>query len=247
MTTDANSFKAEIRRLLHQPGIPGQLYFRLTRLATDDGMLIKSCDSHWTGFTESRPRREIREATLLDGPMCRKNLNSIGQTCLLINTETELRFWYAFGGHAVIVEDVARKRLSAELAPSEVAQASGAIGFVDAQSLTSGQLQHAPSKNMRMKVLTRDGRRCFICGRSPANYVDVELHVHHIVPWGTGGITEQENLVTLCGTCHDGLDPHFDWSLAFDVKDKHYSEEPEYFEQLQNYQQCVRRLMQREP
>jgi hypothetical protein len=189
----------------------------------------------------------MREATPLDGPLCRENLLSIGQTCLLINKEEELRFWYAFGGHAVIVEDVARSRLSAQLMPREVARASGALGFVAAQSLAGPQLQHAPSKVLRMKVLTRDGRRCFICGRSPANYVDLELHVHHIVPWGTGGITEPENLVTLCGTCHDGLDPHFDWGLALAVKEKHYAKSPEYTKQLQNYQQCVRRLMQREP
>lgn len=246
MTVDAITFKAEIRRLLNQPGIPDKPYYWLTRLATDDGKLIKSRDSHWVGYTDTRPRREIREATPLDGPMCRANLRSIGQTCLLINDEPDLRFWYAFGGHAVIVEDVAKNFLSSELEPRVVAQASGAIGFVDAQSLTPSQLQHAPSKATRMKVLTRDGRRCFICGRSPVNYVDIELHVHHIVPWGTGGITEPENLVTLCGTCHDGLDPHFDWGLVFDVKGKYYSAKPEYVKQLQNYQQCVRRLMQRE-
>lgn len=247
MTTETTSFKAEIRRLLSQPGMPGKAYYRLTRLATDDGQLLTSRDSHWVGYTDSRPRREIREATRVDGPMYRANLHSIGQTCLLINSEADLRFWYAFGGHAVIVEDVAKSRLSAELAPREVAQASGAIGFVDTQSLTDAQLQHAPSKTTRMKVLTRDGRRCFICGRSPANYVDLELHVHHIVPWGTGGVTEPENLVTLCGTCHGGLDPHFDWGLAVAVKEKHYADEPEYVKQLQNYQKCVRRLMQKEP
>lgn len=246
MTTDATSFKAEIRRLLTQPGIPDKAYYRLTRLASDDGMLFTSRDSHWIGYTNSRPRREIRAATPLDGPMCRANFRSIGQTCLLINSEEDLRYWYAFGGNAVIVEDVAQSRLNAELGPREVAQASGAVGFVDAQSLTNAQLQHAPSKVTRMQVLTRDGRRCFICGRSPANYVDLELHVHHIVPWGTGGITEPENLVTLCGTCHGGLDPHFDWGLAVAVKEKHYTEEPAYVRQLQNYQQCVRRLMQKE-
>ena len=247
MTTEATSFKEEIRRLLSQPGIPGKAYYCLTRLATADDQLITSCDSHWVGYTKSRPKREMREATRVDGPMYRANLHSIGQTCLLINSEADLRFWYAFGGHAVIIEDVAKSRLSAELAPREVAQASGAIGFVDKQSLTDAQLQHAPSKTTRMKVLTRDGRRCFICGRSPANYVDLELHVHHIVPWGTGGITEPENLVTLCGTCHGGLDPHFDWGLAVAVKEKHYAEEPEYVRQLRNYQKCVRRLMQKKP
>ena len=37
-----------------------------------------------------------------------------------------------------------------------------------------------------------------------------------MLPWGQGGITEEENLVTLCGTCHDGLEPHFETQL-FDL------------------------------
>ena len=244
MTGDTTSFMEEIRRLLTQPGISRESYYCLTRLATDDGKLITSVYSHWVGYTDTRPMREIRAASLVDGPMCRKNLLSIGQTCLLINSETDLPFWHAFGGHAVVVEDVAKSRLATELKPREVANASGAIGFVSTCSLTAAQLQHAPSKVTRMKVLTRDGRRCFICGRSPANYVDIELHVHHIVPWGTGGITELENLVTLCGTCHDGLEPHFDWNLAFSVKEKYYVQASEYIKQLQNYQQCIHRLIQ---
>lgn len=242
----SKSLKSEIERLTRQPGIPDEAYYRLTRLATDDGLLLKSTHTEWVGFTESKPRREIREASLLDGSKCRSILHSMGQTCLLINSEEELKLWYAFGGNAVIVEDVAQARLSSEIGPRETATASGAFGFVDISVLSASQCQHAPSKKLRMKVLDRDGRRCFICGRSPANYVDLELHVHHIVPWGNGGITEQENLVTLCGTCHDGLDPHFDWGLVFSVKEKHYPEEPDYFKQLQNYQKCIRKLMQAE-
>lgn len=60
---------------------------------------------------------------------------------------------------------------------------SGGLGFIGERSLDSSRIQHAPSKNLRMRVLTRDRRRCLICGRSPAHYVDVELHVHHAIPW----------------------------------------------------------------
>lgn len=237
------SFKDEIRRLTTQPGLQERSYYCLTRLATDDGKLIKSINSHWVGYTDTRPRREIREATLVDGPLCRDNFLSIGQTCLLINSEEDLKFWYAFDGNVVILKDIAKSRFSKELEPTEVAQASGEIGFLATLCFDDAQLQHAPSKATRMNVLTRDGRRCFICGRSPANYVDLELHVHHIVPWGNGGITDPKNLVTLCGTCHGGLNPHFDWGLVFAVREKHYDKEPEYSKQLRNYQQCTRRFM----
>ncbi|WP_090804132.1 HNH endonuclease [Asanoa ishikariensis] len=56
-----------------------------------------------------------------------------------------------------------------------------------------------------MEVLTRDGFRCRACGRSPNDHVDLELHVHHIRPWGMGGLTHPLNLITLCNTCHRGL------------------------------------------
>ncbi|UVL05966.1 HNH endonuclease [Pseudomonas sp. B21-047] len=242
--SDSKSLKSEIERLSRQPGIPGKGYYRLTRLANDEGLLLQSAHTEWLAFTKSKPQREIREASLLDGPKCREIHYSMGETCLMINHEEDLKFWYAFGGNAVIVEDVAQARLSAEIGPRESATASGAFGFVDVSGLSEAQCQHAPSKKLRMKVLDRDGRRCFICGRSPANYVDVELHVHHIVPWGSGGITEQENLVTLCGTCHGGLDPHFDWGLVFGVKEKYYPESTDYSKQLKNYQKCVRKGMQ---
>jgi HNH endonuclease len=39
------------------------------------------------------------------------------------------------------------------------------------------------------------------------------LHVHHIRPHGTGGLTEIDNLITLCHTCHIGLDPHLELGL----------------------------------
>ena len=44
--------------------------------------------------------------------------------------------------------------------------------------------------------------------------MDVELYVHHVKPWGEGGLTVEENLVTLCHTCDKGLDPHGDFGLA---------------------------------
>jgi 5-methylcytosine-specific restriction endonuclease McrA len=38
-----------------------------------------------------------------------------------------------------------------------------------------------------MRILKRDRRRCRVCGRSPDDFVDVTLHVHHIVPWSRSG------------------------------------------------------------
>ncbi|WP_233899431.1 HNH endonuclease [Pseudonocardia dioxanivorans] len=57
-----------------------------------------------------------------------------------------------------------------------------------------------------MHVLKRDGFRCVICGRRPRGHEDIELHVHHVLPWRFFDPTAEWNLATLCGTCHKGLD-----------------------------------------
>uniref|UniRef100_A0AAU2W4T2 HNH endonuclease n=1 Tax=Streptomyces sp. NBC_00008 TaxID=2903610 RepID=A0AAU2W4T2_9ACTN len=64
-----------------------------------------------------------------------------------------------------------------------------------------------------MQVLKRDSYRCVVCGRKATDHIDLEIHVHHLVPWRMHGPTAEENLVTLCGTCHKGLGPDFEPSL----------------------------------
>lgn len=56
--------------------------------------------------------------------------------------------------------------------------------------------------NTKAYVLDRDGYTCQSCkGKSK----DKRLEVHHIVFRKDGGSDEQENLITLCKTCHDSL------------------------------------------
>jgi hypothetical protein len=86
-------------------------------------------------------------------------------------------------------------------------------GLRPTHKIPKASLARAPSKKLRMQVMRRDDLRCRICGRRAADYVDVELHVHHIRPHGVGGLTEADNLITLCHTCHTGLDPHLELRL----------------------------------
>ena len=90
----------------------------------------------------------------------------------------------------------------------------GGFGFVVTGHLPDSAIQRrAPYRKLRMTVLKRDGYRCVVCGRRPTDYTDLELHVHHLIPWRMHGPTAEENLVTLCGACHIGLDPDFEPSL----------------------------------
>ena len=108
----------------------------------------------------------------------------------------------------------------------------------DPDFLPKSKLTHAPTKKLRMEVLKRDRVRCLICGRSPANNVDVELHLHHVIPWGVGGLTEEINLVTLCHTCHSGLDPHDD-SFVRQLMAVGQEDPANYQERLLRYQQAL--------
>jgi 5-methylcytosine-specific restriction endonuclease McrA len=49
------------------------------------------------------------------------------------------------------------------------------------------------------EVLERDGWRCQSCGRKE------NLQVHHIQPRGRLGDDAEENLITLCSSCHKSL------------------------------------------
>lgn len=57
------------------------------------------------------------------------------------------------------------------------------------------------SKELRFRVLERDGFTCQYCGRSAP---DVVLHVDHVVPVAEGGVNHLTNLVTACIACNLG-------------------------------------------
>ena len=116
------------------------------------------------------------------------------------------------GGHALIVPTII-KSMMPEWLEASPCYPTGSRGFAHFNPNISTALRRAPTPKLRMEVLKRDGRRCRICGRSPDDDVHVHLEVHHVRPWGERGVTTIENLITLCLTCHLGLDPHYDYSL----------------------------------
>lgn len=56
-----------------------------------------------------------------------------------------------------------------------------------------------------MGIFQRDNFRCRICGVSEEDNIHVRLEVHHIKPWEEGGLSDPENLITLCSLCHSGI------------------------------------------
>jgi HNH endonuclease len=98
-----------------------------------------------------------------------------------------------------------------------------------------------------MEVLKRDEYRCMICGQRPADDVNIQLHAHHIRPYGKRGVTTGNNLISLCHTCHAGLEPHYEYTL-FELLDKRFSDSDgqlkqralkEYVSSVQNYRRSL--------
>lgn len=232
-----------------QRPIDDNLYIAVTMLGTPDGKIRWSVQSSWFGFTNDKPGREIREASIVDPEKMLMIWSALKQSFLVVNSPDELLIFHMVGGNALVEQSVANKYRPEWTEPKPVAQ-TGLVGFEHLDSLPHGTLNRAPTPKHRMRILKRDDYRCKICGRRPSDYVDLELHLHHIRPWASGGITHDDNLITLCHTCHNGLSPHEDWNLfefigggrqQFQIE----GAEREYWEGVRLYREKSKRVFER--
>jgi HNH endonuclease len=206
------SLHERVQSLLLAEPAPDVLYYAVTLLLAENGAPTYTCFSGWVGHTTDSPRREIRQASLVHADRMLRSWRELGESGMVVNSIDDFGLFFAFGGNAVVEKRLAEQVVPEWLEPMVVANV-GQFGFAALGALPAGALQRAPAPKHRMRVLQRDNYRCRVCGRSSNDHVDVELHVHHIRPWAVGGVTEDSNLITLCHTCHNGLDPHFKFSL----------------------------------
>lgn len=222
-------------------------YFALTLTASEGGRIVWSAQTHWVEWANGTPGLEIREASLVRPKEMLHLWTSVGEPPLVVNDTQELYTWFRLGGNALVGKPVAMRFVPDVVVPQSSRRATP-IGWRPTANL-GPELRSAPSKKLRMKVLQRDGRRCRICGRRPDDHVDVELHVHHIRPHGRPhhGLTEEENLITLCHTCHGGLDPHDDESLyeyvGSDLNTVLGRQRDEYRQGVRRYRKLVGRIL----
>ena len=59
------------------------------------------------------------------------------------------------------------------------------------------QISNRLDENLRKAVILRDGCKCKECGKT-----NTKLEVHHIKPRRLNGSNTLDNLITLCGKCH---------------------------------------------
>lgn len=198
--------------------VPEGDYYALTLGANRRGRPFWSAQTHWVGWSERHPGWELRAASLMDPEGMARAWTAVGQGWVSVHDDISLSIYLRIGGNALVEKEIAETRLCDVIAPSECmhdgAIEVGGFGFVDTQSLPDEAVERrAPTRKLRMQVLKRDNYRCVVCGRKATDHIDLELHVHHLVPWRMYGPTAEENLVTLCGTCHKGLAPDFEPAL----------------------------------
>ena len=58
--------------------------------------------------------------------------------------------------------------------------------------------QHIP-RNLRQRVIERDGLRCVYCDEDLS---DAEIHMDHVIPESHGGETTYNNLQVTCRKCN---------------------------------------------
>lgn len=196
---------------------PKLSYYAVTLEGSEDGVRASfaNCFTGWSDAPTKRdgtPWIELRTACFVK-PQVQVDLWArLGRRYLVASKLVHLIIFSRLGGHALVSEDLAQEHFASYLEPFEVV-ASGPLGFVHYDPSAPEVTRERPTPQLRSRVLKRDGYRCVLCGERPANNEHITLNLHHIRPRGVGGLTEEENLVTLCHTCHVGLDPHHDFNL----------------------------------
>lgn len=213
-----------IQRLINTKPIENAEYYQLGLFADESNKFKYSLWSNWVGYTEDNPQREIREPSFVIPEVTINLFKQLNRPVFVINSEDDLLFFiWVTGGESIIEKSIAEKHLQHILKP-QINAYLYSKGFVDINSLPEYQFNRALNPKFRIKILNRDKRRCRICGASPANNEHVELHIHHIIPFGKGGLTDEKNLITLCHTCHKGLEPHTDYSLFDNIGVRMYED-----------------------
>jgi hypothetical protein len=223
---------------------PKKYYYVLTREIDPEGRLIIGGYTEWVGFADADCRVELRSLSEANPDYFADFWIKQKLPFCVVNTPKEYIRWYFTGGNALVAIEIKKEFLPNVITSSPCVKI-GNLGFTHVRMLPKDFSKRAPTPKTRMRVLKRDNLRCRICGCQPDNNTDVELNIHHIRPFGEGGITYDANLITLCNTCHRGLEPHYDLSLYNLIenttgKDIKTQFRKKYLEGVKRYQKYIK-------
>ena len=93
MTEILDQYQSAIYHLTNQPPIEGAEYYEISKLADEAGKMFFGTNTHWVGFSETKPKREIREASIVDAVHTINLYKLINRPLFVVNTEDELTFF----------------------------------------------------------------------------------------------------------------------------------------------------------
>lgn len=215
------------------------------RVASQDDQLQTGGQTEWTGWSDGSPPRELRKLSFVPPDEWREGLQRIRELPITVKDSESCLVWYLLGGEAIVESEFATRKFPELLAPKEYGRIAGRLGWIATSGLPKSALSHAPTPKVRAKVLVRDKGRCRLCGRSPEQDTHAFLEAHHGVPWGDfqSGLTVEENLFTLCNTCHRGVTRHLEVELISVIVDQPVpeakDEKAQYFDGVRRYRSKI--------
>jgi len=207
---EPDKIATELARMSRADAVdPKKDYFVFELTGTLDGRVQIGVQTQWAGFENDDFSREIRKASVMNPAWWLETWGMLKEPFLVVNNPVEVALFLREGGNALVEVETAKWMFPATIAP----QLWSKLPDLKITPKSKDAFNRAPTPKVRNSVLKRDQYRCVMCGQRPADDVNVQLHVHHIIPWEDGGLSEKKNLISLCHTCHTGLHPHFDPEL----------------------------------
>ena len=192
----------------------GVSYYAATLLKTGNGEML-GFFSRWAGLTEEYPLDkgiELRRAVPVDPEKYSQLWEQQDQGWIAVNCDLGVLVFFGVGGNAFIAEDIARKYFAEDLEPHPVAP-NGGVGYRQYDPKSREVTKRRLRPKQKKRIHSRDDHQCKLCRKKKSDHPEIELQAHHIRPFAQGGLTIDENLITLCSGCHQSLDPHFQWDL----------------------------------
>lgn len=162
--------------------------------------------AYFTTFTKhleyGRHNRERREPDAIKTNVMANALEELGYFLYIITRQEHFKYWLNKYGWAIVSKEFCRSNMAEWLTPKYCLKTSHKT-FWDATLLTNDTNKHPIPKGLQRKIRNRDGNACKLCGIKSSD--DRSLTGHHIRPFSKGGMTAEDNLLTLCRSCNENI------------------------------------------
>ena len=212
-------------------------YYIVELTASEDYKINIATETMFIGWTENEPpgsiHKELRTACPVIAKKALMAWKKLDMTGVVVNCRRDVQIFLIFGGLAVVKKSMAEKHFHSIFDKVEFVH-TGLGRLVPVKNIDPLHMRPAPTQKLRMNVFKRDKFRCRLCGRKVANNTDIVLNLHHVIAKKFAGLTKDDNLITLCHTCHSGLRTYNDFSIIENFPEIH-REFNKYIDELKNY------------